>query len=197
MATKQIGTATEVITLAEARSHLRLVAFGSPLAHPEDANILKWITSARQWAESYLERAIGTQTLETALDQFPAEFKLTPNVQSVTSITYVDVDGVTQTIAPADYVLDNYSTPSCVFPAFGKVWPQTQQSPNAVKIRYVAGYDVSNPCPETIISAMKLYIGHLYVNRQEDVLGNTRISFNSLPMGVYSMLQPYRLNVGL
>jgi hypothetical protein len=43
---------------------------------------------------------------------------------------------------------------------------------------------------------MLLIVGNLYANRQEDQLGNTRISFNSLPMGVYNLIQPYRLGLG-
>lgn len=189
MAIKRIGTATEVITLADAKVHLRL---GSGV-HPDDSYITGLITAAREWTELYIERAIGSQTLEIALDVFPDAFKLVPYVQSITSITYLDASGALQTITGTDYVLDNYSNPAWVVPAFGKVWPATYEVANAVKIRFVAGYDVANPVPQTIVAAMKLMIGHLYENRQE----NVSATINELPMGVMALLQPYRINVGL
>lgn len=193
MAIKRIGLATDVITLAEAKTHLRILA----ASHPDDAYITGLITAAREWTELYTERAIGTQTLEIALDEFPNAFVLVPSVQSVTSVKYLDVNNLEQTVTSTDYVLDNYSNPAWIVPAYGKVWPATYCTANAVKVRFVSGYDVGNPCPQAMIAAMKLMIGHLYENRQEDVLGNTRISFNSLPMGIYALLQAYRLNVGL
>jgi uncharacterized phiE125 gp8 family phage protein len=193
MAIKRIGLATDVITLSEAKIHLRILA----AVHPDDPYISSLITAAREWCELYTERAIGTQTLEIALDAFPNAFVLVPSVQSVTSVKYLDVNNVEQTVTSTDYVLDNYSNPAWLVPAYSKVWPAIYCTANAVKVRFVAGYDVSNPCPQAIIAAMKLMIGHLYENRQEDVLGNTRISFNSLPMGVYALLQPYRLNMGI
>ena len=193
MAIKRIGLATDVITLAEAKTHLRILA----ASHPDDTYITGLITAAREWAETYIERAIGTQTLEIALDVFPDAFILTPAVQSITSVTYLDTAGISQTVTSTDYVLDNYSNPAWLVPAYGKVWPSTYCTANAVKVRFIAGYDGGNPCPQAIIAAMKLMIGHLYENRQEDVLGNTRMSFNSLPMGIYALLQPYRLNLGV
>lgn len=189
MAIKRIGAATEVITLADAKVHLRL---GSGV-HPDDTYITGLITAAREWTELYIERAIGTQTLEIALDEFPDGFKLVPYVQSVTSITYLDIAGALQTITGTDYILDNYSSPAWVVPAFGKVWPESYEVANAVKIRFVAGYDVDNPVPQSIVSAMKLIIGHLYENRQQ----NVGATINELPMGVMALLQAYRLNVGV
>lgn len=197
MATKRIGLATEVITLEEAREHCRITAYGSPLEHPDDSYLEALISSAREWLEDYLARSIGTQTLELALDVFPEAIQLTPYVQSVTSIKYIDTEQVEQTIDPNDYTLDNYSSPSWVVPAYNKVFPTVLNIPNAVKVRYVSGYDVDNPCPSVLKAAMLLMIGNLYENRQEDVVGATRISFNSLPMGIKNLVQSYRLGLGL
>lgn len=202
MAIKKIGLVSEVITLQEARSHLRVIPFGAPLAHPDDADILVMITAAREWAEEYIQRSISTQTLELALDEFPAQFELVPYVQSVTSIKYMDVNNVEQTITPLDYVVDNYSTPAWIVPSYGISWPATYEAANTVKVRFVSGYTnglVPNdaPCPSMIIAAMKLIIGNLYDNRQQDVLANSAMSFTSLPLGIYTMLQPYRLGLSI
>jgi uncharacterized phiE125 gp8 family phage protein len=194
MATKRIGSASEVITLAQARKHLRIEPFGDPLEHPDDAYVTALITAAREYAEIYLGRAIGTQTLELAIDEFPDAIELRPYVQSITSIKYIDENGDEQTIDPEDYSLDNYSSPCWVVPAFERTFPTVQDIPNAVKVRYVAGFDEDNPVPQPIVSAMLLIIGHLYENRQQNVAG---IAINELPMGVCSLLSMYRLNVGV
>jgi uncharacterized phiE125 gp8 family phage protein len=194
MATKRIGAASEVITLAVARKHLRLEPFGDPLAHPDDAYISSLVTMAREWTEQYLDRIVGTQTLELAIDEFPDSIELKPYVQSVTSIKYIDEDGVEQTIDADDYTLDNYSSPCWVVPAFGVAFPTAREIPNAVKVRYVAGYDEDNPVPQPIVSAMLLIIGHMYDNRQQNMAG---MQINELPFGVCSLLSMYRLNVGV
>lgn len=194
MAEKRIGQAVEVITLADARSFLRLVPFGNPLSHPDDALILGLIAASRQWVEGHIERTIANQTFELALDKFPTSIELKPYVQSITTIKYIDINGIEQTISAADYTLDNYSTTNWVTPAFGKSFPAVQDVANAVKVRYVAGYDVNNPVPQLIVSAMLLIIGHLYENRQQNIVG---MSVVELPMGVEYLLQTYRLYMGV
>lgn len=198
MAIKRIGAAVDIITLAEARTHLRIIAYGSPLAHPDDAYITALITAAREWTEEYLERYIGTQTLELALDDFPDDIELKGYVQSVTSVKYIDATEIEQTLSAANYTLDNYSVPAWILQATNTDWPTIADVGNAVKVRYAAGYTDTlvtndNPCPKAIISAMLLVIGNLYENRQE----NTNKMNAALPMGVYTLLQPYRLGLGL
>ena len=198
MAIKRIGAAEDIISLEEARTHLRITPYGSPLAHPDDTYITGLITAAREWTEEYLQRPIGTQTLELALDAFPIEIELKADVQSVTSIKYIDSDITEQTIGNTNYSLDNYSVPAWILQAVDYTWPTTASVGNGVKVRFVAGYtdglaENTNPCPKSIISAMLLIIGNLYENRQE----NTKLATVSLPMGVYSLLQPYRLGLGV
>lgn len=202
MAIKKIGSSLEVITLDEARRHLRIEPFGSPLEHPDDNYISSLIAVSREWCEEYLERSIGTATYELVLDKFPDAIQIKPYCQSIESIKYLDIDNALQTISPLDYTLDNYSEPAWVVPIYGKRWPETYPTINAVKVKFVSGYTDglspnTNPTPAAIKAAMLLLIGNFYENRQQDVLGNTRISFNSLPLGVYSLLQPYRLGIGL
>lgn len=192
---------TEPITLAEARTHLRIEPFGSPLEHPDDTYITTNITMAREFCEQYLERALSTQTIRMVVDNFNSEIYL-PNapIQSVDSITYVDVNGVTQTLAPTVYELDAYDNKIRL--QYGQVYPAVRSQEDAVTVTFTAGYTNGTspdtyPTPAPIKAAMLLIIGNLYENRQQDVLGNTRISFNSLPLGVYNLLQPYRLGMGM
>lgn len=199
MAYKIITPATvEPITLEEARKHLRIEAFGSPLEHPDDDYINTCITVAREFCEQYLERALAAHTIQMALDDFPSQgipIPLAPTV-GITSVIYVDTDDAEQTVATSVYALDDYSEPNWIVLKAGQRWPVTNQGANNVKILMTVGYAPTN-VPAPIKAAMLLIIGNQYENRQQDVLGNTRISFNSLPLGVYNLLQPYRLGMGM
>lgn len=192
---------SEPITLAEARTHLRIEPFGSPLEHPDDPYINSLITIAREFCEQYLERSLATQTVQMVVDNFADTIYL-PNapIQSIDSITYIDINGAIQTLATSVYELDAYENKIRL--KYDQEWPVVRSQEDAVTITFTAGYTNglspdTYPLPAPIKAAMLLIIGNYYENRQQDVLGNTRISFNSLPLGVYNLLQPYRLGLGL
>lgn len=190
--------ASEPISLVRARSYLRLVPFGSPEAHPDDEDILVMISSAREWCEQYTGRALASQTIEMALDDFPEDaiqLPLTP-VTSITSVKYIDGDGIEQTLSNTYYGLDDYSQPNWLLLKSGFEWPDTNGGGNNIKIRMVVGNTYTN-IPKPIVSAMLLLINNYYENRTEDQIATARASFNSLPMGVYNLLQPYRLTLGV
>lgn len=197
MAYKIITAATtEPLTLEEARTHLRLVAFGDPLSHPDDDYVEALITSARTWCEQYTGRSFAEQTIEFALDDFPENEIRAPlsPLSSITSIKYVDTNGDEQTASSSLYALDDYNLPNWVLLTSNSVWPTTLGGANNVKVRAVSN---GNNVPEPVKSAMKLIIGSLYNNREQDSVNTSRISFNSLPLGVFSLLQPYRINLGV
>jgi uncharacterized phiE125 gp8 family phage protein len=184
---------SEPITLVEARLHLRLDATGSPASHPDDSLVTSLIKAARQHIDGkdgLLSRALITQTWELQLDVFPtSEIRLPlPPLQSVSSVKYDDIAGVEQTVATADYVVDTVTPPGWVIPVTGKSWPATLETPNAVRVRYLAGYGNASAVPEPIKAAMKLLIGHWYENREEVNVGNI---VTSLPMAAEALLSPY------
>lgn len=183
----------EPVTLCDARSHLRIEAFGYPLAHPDDAYITALISVAREWCEQYIRRALSEQTISVVLDEFSNTIALpvTP-VQSVTSIKYLNESGVEQTLAPTVYYVDTYSGAIKLNP--NQAWPTVFNREDVITIEYEAGYTV---IPFPIRAAMLLIIGSLYENRQQDQMGSARITYNSLPLGVYNLLQPYRAGLGV
>ncbi len=137
----------EPITLAEVKAQL-----GIPMGDTgSDTVIVRRITEARQWAEDYMQRAIVKQTQEIRLNAFPHDgnvycnaIKLPyPNLLSVVSVKYIDLNGVEQTIASTDYVVDTYEYGGFVRPAYGLAWPYPRIEANAVRIQYTCGYDVS------------------------------------------------------
>lgn len=202
MAIKTIGTVNEVVSLEEARTQLRVVAFGSPASHPDDTYISRLIVAARQFCEEYTGISIGSKQYEVALDEFPDNILLVPYTHTINSVTYVDTDGATQTIDQSNYHLDNYSEPSWLLPASEYEWPNTLDGANVVKVNFDAGFTDGlvtndNPCPEAIKQAILLLVGSWYENRQQDVMSNTKYTMNELPSGAYALLQPYRINMGV
>lgn len=171
----------EPITLVALRQHLKLDTVGG--VHPDDDLIQSQLSAAREFAEHYTGRALAPQTIEGALDAFPCGAIDLPHppVTSVTSIQYLDEAGVEQTLAPSAYCFDDYGIAAKIDHAFETPWPATRVMPNAVKVRYVAGYIVM---PKAARAALLLIVGHLYENRQEA----TRLKVEQIPMGARCLL---------
>lgn len=135
------------------------------------------IAAARQHAETLLKRYLITQTIDLYLDCFDDwEIKLPP-LQSVSAITYVDTDGVTQTIDSADYLVDALSVPARITPAYGETWPIPRTQNNAVKIRFIAGYGAASAVPQCIKNWMLLRIKQIYDQQGMVNVGNIVTEF--------------------
>lgn len=133
-----------------------------------DPELNMLITAARQHVEPYLKRKIITQTLDLYLDCFPGwTLKLPVPIQSVTSIAYFDSNGVEQTLAADQYLVDSTTEPARITPAFGLVWPVTQYRNNAVKVRFVAGYGAASAVPKCVKNWMLIRIKTLWDNRDQ------------------------------
>ncbi len=178
--------ASEPISIEDCRLHLRITETD------EDAWILATLGGAREWAENFLNRSLAPQTLEIALDEFPSMWVELPGgpVTSVVSVTYVDASLATQTVSASSYSLDTYSEPQWLAPAVDLTWPAAANVANAVKVRYQAGYGV---LPKSIRAALLLALGHLYENRKEA----SEHQMFRIPLGVESLLWPYRLGLGV
>lgn len=139
----------------------------------------------------WLGRALITQTWELRLDRFPSKIKVPlPPLQSVTSITYVDLEGATQTLDPNHYTVLSGREPAEIWPAYGVCWPATRCVPEAVSVRFVAGYgDSQDAIPDLIKHWLKLRVATLLEHREEVITG-TIITANPSLM---NMLESYRV----
>lgn len=149
----------EPVTLAEAKLHLRVET------DDEDGLIASCISAARGQCEHILERAVARQTVTLSIDEFPADgirLPMSPVVQ-IDSVEYVDTDGTTQTMAPADYYLDDAQSPNWLLPA--DRWPSARTEANAVRVTYQVGFET---CPAEIRSWILLKVGSLYQHREAD-----------------------------
>lgn len=155
--------AEPVVSIAEARAHLRISAD----ARADDDAILALCYAAGLHLEVLTGKALITQTLQLSLSTFPVNelTLLRWPVQSVEEITYVDTDGETQTLDENLYQVGLDQKPVRVARAYGKCFPYARPQYGSVKVRYVAGYGDHTQVPADLKAAAKLMIGHLYTNR--------------------------------
>ncbi len=187
---------SELITLEEARLHLKLDAEGSPASHPDDDLVEVLITAARQAAENFMNAKVGEYELELRLANFASEIEIPDRVVSIDLVTYIDTDGTTQTVDSADYELAGTPAAPILRPVYDGNWPtDVRDQDDAVRIRYTTGYSTGSPntLPAAIRAAMLLTLGHLYANRQAAA---ERQAYE-LPLGVTSLLMPYRRQMGV
>lgn len=163
--------AIEPITTSEAMRHLRLDA-----DDPYLDDLLAYITAARQYVEQYLNASVAVQERTLVLDAFPSSSIALPDgpLISVTSVSYVDTDGATQTLDSGKYVAWIRPLEDALFPAFGESWPATQATPGAVTITYQAGMMTGSPLMlphQDIRAAILLTLGDLWENREGQFVG--------------------------
>lgn len=196
--TLQTGPAANAVSAADVYAHLRVPTSGSP-AVPTDADHIDTLIAAAtghlDGRDGWLGRCLVTQTWDYSLDGFPAEDRpirlpLAP-VQSITSISYTDTAGASQTFASSKWSLsaDKDWRPRIDL-GYGEAWPSTRDVPDAVTVRFVAGYgDADTDVPPAIRSALKILIGDLYAQRETVVVGTI---VGQLPQVVEALLAPYR-----
>lgn len=184
------GPTVEPVSLAAAKLHLRVDA------DDDNGLIQALIMAARQHVESYTRRQLITQTWDYQIDAFPCGEIVVPlaPVSSVTSITYLDTTGATQTWSSSNYRTDLPSGPwaqrARIEPAYGVSYPSTYGVMNAVTVRCVSGYgSTAASVPAPLVAAMKLLIKHWYDLREPVVVG----SVTSVPMSVDALLWPFKV----
>jgi uncharacterized phiE125 gp8 family phage protein len=180
--------AAEPLSATEAKDHLREDGTG------QDSLITSLIVAARQYGETVTRRAWVTQTWDLKLDGFPAcgviDVPLPP-LQSVTSVTYLDESGVSQTLSAGSYTVDIAGEPGRIVRAYGAAWPTTRYgTPSAVTVRFVAGYGLAVAVPDVLKHAMRLMIGHWYANRENVALGTIA---TEVPFAADALLQTRRI----
>lgn len=163
---KITDAATEPLTLADAKAHLREE---QDETH-NDALITGLITVARQAAEDRLQRSLIETTWQRTLTCFPgaggAVELYMPRVLSVESVLYLNPEGVLTTLDPGAYELEGAAEPGLLLPVHGLRWPFVLARPGAVRVQYKAGYGASAATvPAPIVQWIKLALTDLWANR--------------------------------
>jgi uncharacterized phiE125 gp8 family phage protein len=198
--------AKEPVALEIAKQHCRIDHAS------DDALIAIYITSARSMVQSYLNRALITQTLTWTLTPEdplrPADSRLWGNltlprspVSAINSVIATDTYGNVTTIAAAalpiaswatllGYMADLAHSPAKLVIGGNTVLVDGRSLRGTalqhLQIEFVAGYgaDPSFLDPP-VANAVLMMVGYLYEHRGDDVAG--------LPMAVEWLLDPYRV----
>lgn len=125
-------------------------------------------------ADGWLQRVLITQTWDLSLPGFPSGGDRAiriplPPLQQVVSISYIDADGGSQTLATGIYTVvgTGQSQPARVVEAYNQSWPDTRAVPEAVTVRFKAGYgDAATDVPEDIRHAILMTAAHWYEHRE-------------------------------
>ncbi len=174
---------SDPVSLAEAKAHLRVTE------GDEDALIVSYLIAARQYVEDYTGRQLSLVTYDFKMDdELCSEIVLPrPPLVSVTSVTYVDINGATQTLSSSLYRVDTGILFGRIVPAYQATYPSVRVQPDAVTVRFQAGY---SQIPEPIRMAILLLVGQWYDNRSAVTVGAT---VNEVPFAVVALLSPYKV----
>lgn len=163
----------------------------------DDSYLNGLLTAVREYVEkTELSSALVTQTWELVLDSWPTlplRFPKPP-LQSVTSITYIDIDGGSGTVASSAYLVDVDSWPGRLVLKINQSWPSvTLREIGGVVIRFVAGYgDAIEDVPAPIRQAMLLTISDLYENRENSPIVPGTTEPIRMPFAARQLLASYR-----
>lgn len=158
--TLQTAPAAEPVTLTEAKAYAQI-------EHTDDDTLItSLIVAARELLEQATWRQLVTATWDLTLEDWPTGSSQLDlpfgQVQSITSVTYTDSDGASQTLASSVYALDNTREPAGFFLDYGQEWPAVRDERNAITIRIVAGYGAAAAVPDLLKTALKMTVKHWY-----------------------------------
>lgn len=169
------------VTIDAAKMHLRM----DDLSH-EDTVIQSMVMSAASHVEKQYGMALLTQTVTEywsafpCLDSEPMVLRIQP-VQSVTSVQYIDTDGLTQTWDTDEWTYGGYNGATFIVPLPDYTWPVTWAVPNAVTVTYEAGFgDTPDSVPPAVAHAIKFMVADMFERREDTPQTFTRASENLL-----------------
>ncbi len=174
------------VTVAEAKADMNIEH------NDDDAIIAGFIATAVETAQLITGRQLVEAVYELILAQFPPPYCWGPCRQehfsaielpgppliAVASITYVDTEGVLQTLSEDRYTVDVDNIVGRVLPAFGTSWPAVRVYPGSVRVRFSCGWPMSDETsppvwtgPESFRTWIMKRVATLYENREAIITG--------------------------
>jgi uncharacterized phiE125 gp8 family phage protein len=200
LVTPSVGSA---LSLAYAKQHIR------SLGDADDLLIATYIDAAASYFTEQTGRPLLTETRRAGLNAFPfvgasgsaARIELPhPQLQSVTSVTYIDADGVLQSFddggSPATaYWRDvayagPYARRGFVEPLYGRTWPTARLETDSVRILYECGYgDTAEDVPALVRGILCYLVAHFDEYRSMAIEGHI---VQTVPFGMEMMLSAFK-----
>ena len=162
----------------------------------QDDLITAFIMAASDQVQANTQRRYLPQSLQWIRQDWGAHMVLpvAPGGDSqgieVTGVTYVDLNGDTQTLDPSIYWARPDGDTLKVQLQWYQIWPWLGDGPQRVVISFDIN-DKSTVSPAAVV-ACKLLVSHFYQNRDAVVGVDNRDSSTPLPYGVEALLSPDR-----
>lgn len=208
--------AVEPITLAEAKSYLRITNSN------DDSFITVLISAVRRRCEEYTQRALITQTWTLWLDRLlerncknmaqdgdlPDHRNTSlnealdlprPPLQSVTFMKSYAVDNSATLLSTSNYFVDTASEPGRICLNFGAIWPVQGRRFNCYEIEFVAGYGSAGASvPDDLKQGMLVLLKTLYADmskfyESDEPRSLAGVNDKSLPEIIKGLWNPYRV----
>ena len=197
----------DLLTVAQIKAYLRY----------DDTDQDDLITSLRDAAVAYAQRYTGRRfmsvTLDFSFDDFPASglrinalgelvtvshggysrsIELPgPPTQSITSVTYTDASGDSQTLSTDVYqLLTSDDGRSFLTEKYNQQWPDCRDIERCVTVRLVVGYEDADSVPDEIKLAVKMLVAEWF---DKDRSGVDVAQHHELPFSVRCLLDGHRV----
>lgn len=148
-----------VVSLDDLKDHLRY------LSDDQNSLISALHDAAVARIESETRRQLLTATWKLYLPDFPTVIPVRKcPVASIESITYLDVNGVTQTLSSAVYESFLTREPAEIRLAYDQSYPAIRSHEQAICVTFTAGYGVGADCPAQAHHLVKLIVEDLFTS---------------------------------
>jgi uncharacterized phiE125 gp8 family phage protein len=171
--------ATEPVSLAEARAHLRVPH------NDDDAYISTLIKTARQSIEAQTGLGLVSQGWSVFLDDWPEQGAIELPLAPVLDVIDIKVHGDDDSFAiidPAHYYSDNISRPARIILRGSRNWAAPGRVANGIEILLTIGFVI---VPEPLREAVLQLVGHWHERRGDEAA-------DEKPLGPGQLIQPYR-----
>ncbi|PLX39058.1 MAG: hypothetical protein C0606_00490 [Hyphomicrobiales bacterium] len=178
--------ASEPVSLAEAKAHLRIDA------SDEDDLIASLIAAARRHVELETRRVLITQGWRVYFDGWASTAQLAlplAPLVSVDAVTIYDRDGAPFVLDPSAYQVDTVSSPARLALVAGAAVTQPGQALNGIEIDVTAGYGEAADVPAPLRQAILMLVAHWYEHREA---ASADAGASVAPLAAMALIANYR-----
>lgn len=179
--------AEEPVTFAELRQQIRDVRL------EEKTLVERYARESREMLEGVCRLTMVSTVYEVQYDDFNyGELKLPArpvlSAADVASVKYLDSNGAEQTLSPSLYTVNVKQPYSTIVFDSEAVLPTLDDVPNAVRIRFTAGYGDASAVPDALKVAIAERTATKFENRESIIVGKT---IATMPYGFDVIVRRY------